>query len=80
MSSCITPNVSKKRMSDRCSCRKLQQAADNHIYLRGPFLQLQEDVRELCLAAVQGYVSELSPRLYEAPAAAPTVYAELTPA
>jgi hypothetical protein len=80
MPSCITPNVSKKGMSDRCSCRKLQQAVDNHMYIWGLFLQLQEDVRELCMAEVQGYVSELSPRLYEAPAAAPTVYAELTPA
>ncbi len=59
---------------------QLQQAVDNHKYIWGLFLQLQEDVRELCLAAVQGDVSELSPRLYEAPAAAPTVYAELTPA
>jgi hypothetical protein len=80
MSSGKTPNVSKKRMSDRCSCRKLQQAVDNLKYIWGLFLQLQEDVRELCLAAIQGDVSELSPRLYEAPAAAPTVYAELTPA
>jgi hypothetical protein len=76
----MTPNVSKKRMSDRCSCRKLQQAVDNHIYIWGLFLQLQEDVRELCLAAIQGYVSELSPRQHEAPVAPPTVYAELTPA
>jgi hypothetical protein len=58
----------------------LQPAVDNYIYIWELCLQLQEDVRELCLAAIQGYVSELSPRLYEAPVAAPTVYAELTPA
>jgi hypothetical protein len=32
---CITPNVTKKGMSDRCSCRKLQQAVDNYIYIWG---------------------------------------------
>ncbi len=32
---CMTPNVTKKGMSDRCSCRKLQQAVDNYIYIWG---------------------------------------------
>ncbi len=32
---CMTPNVTKKGMSDRCSCRKLLQAMDNDIYIWG---------------------------------------------